>query len=119
MKYIIINCPQCKQSLKVAADAIGQSIECPTCQLNFTISTPPPLPQQKQPSRPTSASNRKTPPALSNHCIRVVVTDIKIPFWSLVTFMVNLGCASIPAIIILWMLRSLLAAFISGLMAAS
>jgi len=116
MKDIIFACPRCKQALKVAPDEVGQSIECPTCKLDFTIPTPTPLSQQKQPSQPTSDSHLKTPPARSTDSIRVVVTDIKIPFWSLVTFMVNLGVASIPALIILIFLWDMFTAFISGLM---
>lgn len=32
---------------------------------------------------------------------RVVVTDIRMPFWSMVTFMVKWAVASIPAFIVL------------------
>ncbi|MGF7161809.1 hypothetical protein FHS85_003450 [Rhodoligotrophos appendicifer] len=34
----------------------------------------------------------------------VVVTDIKMPFWSMVRFLVKLAIASIPAMIILWLI---------------
>ena len=37
----------------------------------------------------------------------VVVTDIKIPFWSMVVLMVNWAIAAIPAVIILMLLAAL------------
>ena len=36
----------------------------------------------------------------------VVVTDIKIPFWSMVTLMVKWAVASIPAVIILFFIAA-------------
>jgi len=48
----------------------------------------------------------------------VIVTDVKIPFWSLVMLMVKLSIAAIPAFIILLLLGSvasmLLAALFGG-----
>ena len=44
----------------------------------------------------------------------VVVTDIDMPFWSMVSFMVKWSIAAIPALIILALFGSLLLAFISG-----
>jgi len=41
---------------------------------------------------------------------QVVVTDIRMPFWSMVTFMVKWVIASIPAFLILGMLWVLLMA---------
>ena len=45
----------------------------------------------------------------------VVVTDIRMPFVSMVVFMVKWAVASIPAIIILAILFSLIAGFMGGL----
>jgi hypothetical protein len=51
---------------------------------------------------------------------KVVVTDIKMPFWSMVWFMVKLAIAAIPAGIILFLIfllvRLLLAGFVVALM---
>jgi integral membrane sensor domain MASE1 len=44
----------------------------------------------------------------------VVVTDIRMPFWSMVTFMVKWAVASIPAIIILFVLGVILASILGG-----
>ena len=45
----------------------------------------------------------------------VVITDIKMPFFSMVIFMVKWVIASIPAFIILFILASILLGFIGGL----
>lgn len=44
----------------------------------------------------------------------VVITDIKMPFWSMVGFMVKWAIAAIPAIIILVFLGVTAMGFISG-----
>jgi hypothetical protein len=44
----------------------------------------------------------QTSPILS----KVKITDIDVPFWSMVKFMVKLAIASIPAVIILWILAA-------------
>jgi hypothetical protein len=46
----------------------------------------------------------------------VVVTDIRMPFWSMVWFMVKWVIASIPAFIILATIFGLLAGFVVALM---
>lgn len=45
----------------------------------------------------------------------VVVVDIKMPFWSMVTFMVKWAVAAIPAILIIAVLLVVLAAFFGGM----
>lgn len=45
----------------------------------------------------------------------VVVADIRMPFWSMVTFMVKWSIAAIPAIIILFVIGLILAAVVSGI----
>lgn len=45
----------------------------------------------------------------------VVITDIKMPFWSMVVFMVKWAIAAIPAIIILSLLGAILIGFLGGL----
>jgi|WetSurMetagenome_2_1015567.scaffolds.fasta_scaffold246647_2 hypothetical protein len=46
---------------------------------------------------------------------RVVVTDIRMPFWSMVTFMVKWAFASIPAIIILSCIFGIIMAVLAAL----
>lgn len=45
----------------------------------------------------------------------VVITDIKMPFWSMVVFMIKWAIAAIPAFIVLAILSALVMGFISGL----
>jgi len=45
----------------------------------------------------------------NNSVNEVKITDIKMPFWSMVMFMVKVAIASIPAIIILWIIFAVLA----------
>ena len=51
------------------------------------------------------------PPVTDRH--QVVVTDIQMPFWSMVTFMVKWSFAAIPAMIILFLVTFFLAALFS------
>ena len=46
---------------------------------------------------------------------KVEITDINMPFFSMVLFMVKWAIASIPAIIILWMLFVMFGGLIGGL----
>lgn len=46
----------------------------------------------------------------------VIVVDIHMPFWSMVTFMVKWSIASIPAILILVVLFAIIAAVLGGFM---
>ncbi len=45
----------------------------------------------------------------------VVVVDIKIPFWSIVVFMVKAAIAAIPAVIILTLVGSLVMTLLGSL----
>ncbi|NTV98506.1 MAG: hypothetical protein HGA70_05025 [Chlorobiaceae bacterium] len=49
---------------------------------------------------------------------RVVVTDIRMPFWSMVTFMVKWTFASIPAIIILSFVIGIIMAILTAIFGA-
>lgn len=45
----------------------------------------------------------------------VIVTDIKMPFWSMVVFMIKWAIASIPAIFILMIIFTVLAGLLGGM----
>jgi len=45
---------------------------------------------------------------------QVVVTDIRMPFWSMLVFMIKWAIAAIPAFIILAVLGGVAAALLSG-----
>lgn len=46
---------------------------------------------------------------------KVTIVDIKMPFWSMVVFMVKWTIAAIPAILILAVLVTMIAGFLVGL----
>ena len=46
---------------------------------------------------------------------RVVVTDIKMPFWSMVVFMVKWAIAAIPAFMLLGIIGAILAAVLRSM----
>jgi hypothetical protein len=50
--------------------------------------------------------------------LAVTVTDITMPFWSMVIFMVKLALASIPAIIILMFIFSLIGGVLTGILSS-
>jgi hypothetical protein len=52
---------------------------------------------------------------MANSSHEVVVTDIKIPFWSMVVLMVKWALAAIPAIIILIVIGSVLSMILGAL----
>lgn len=45
----------------------------------------------------------------------MVVVDIRMPFWSMVTFMIKWAIAAIPAVIILFLCGALLAGVLGGM----
>ncbi len=52
---------------------------------------------------------------MADNTQEVVVTDIKIPFWSMVVLMVKWALAAIPAIIILIVIGSILSIVVGAL----
>lgn len=44
----------------------------------------------------------------------VIVTDVKMPFWSMVAFMVKAAIASIPALIILGLIGAVIGTVLAG-----
>lgn len=107
-----IKCPRCKSKLEV--EALGDFVSCPSCSVEFKVeeshetkslihlfhpfteSQPyiaPVIEDNKTTSKPSS--DRTTEP---NY---VIVTDFRMGFLSMVTFMVKWAIASIPALMIL------------------
>ena len=52
----------------------------------------------------------------NNYVNRVSIVDIKMPFWSMIVFMVKASLASIPALIILAIIYAVLAAIFGGVL---
>jgi hypothetical protein len=51
----------------------------------------------------------------NNNVTEVSIIDIKMPFWSMVVFMVKAALASIPAFIVLGVIFSILGALFGGM----
>ena len=54
-------------------------------------------------------------PVENDNSTRVVVTDIRMPFWSMVVFMVKWAIAAIPAMLILIIFWFIIMALFSGM----
>jgi len=93
------DCPICKRSLEADEDLAGTDVQCPNCGRFIQIpgSTQPPSP----PPQPSAAAPTIRAQPTTSQPIQVVVTDIRMPFASMVTFMVKWAIAAIPAFIIL------------------
>ncbi|HMP77744.1 MAG TPA: hypothetical protein PKE12_15720, partial [Kiritimatiellia bacterium] len=111
---MIFNCPQCQQSLDIDDVHAGRDIQCPACGRYITVpgaapSAPPIVPdgliEQSRSNIPNF--NRNTP-----QDVRVV--DVKMPFGSMVIFMIKWALAAIPAMIILVLLYFLVMGMILG-----
>jgi hypothetical protein len=66
----------------------------------------------------TPHSTRPIEAIRSGGPIEVTVVDVQVNFWSLVTFLVKLAFAAIPAAIIIFGIWLFLGAFLGGLLAA-
>ena len=107
-----IKCPRCKSQLEV--DAIGDFVSCSSCSVEFHVEEsqktkslienfhpfeeskpyiPPVLPENQKISKPSTER--------TNEPTYVIVTDFRMSFMSMVTLMVKLGIAAIPALMIL------------------
>jgi len=51
----------------------------------------------------------------NNNANEVNIVDIKMPFWSMVAFMVKAAVASIPAMLIITIIFGILSMFLGGL----
>ena len=118
---ITFACDKCGQSLTVEEAGAGMTIDCPNCgkptyvpskstppaekpvvsvagvTANVAVdqSLPPAILSVSPSPKTTSRPNIPTQPA------RVVVTDIQMPFWSMVVFMIKWAVAAVPAFIML------------------
>ena len=113
-----ISCPSCKSKLEV--DAIGDFVSCPSCSAEFNVEesqkvksliektynppvldNPPTLDTKPVLNKVSKPSSVLTMPVRTNEPNYVIVTDIRMQFFSMVEFMIMWVFASIPALIIL------------------
>ena len=114
-------CDKCGQSLTVDEAGAGMTIDCPNCGKPTYVpsksTSPPETPNvpaavvtakavTSQNAPPAILSAAPSPQTTSRSNIppqpsRVVVTDIQMPFWSMVVFMIKWAVAAVPAFIML------------------
>lgn len=116
MADIDLTCPHCRQVAQAPAELAGQTAECPSCGKDIQIPSPSKAPAKTIPRKPAARSippphQTTQPPKTTNE---VVVTDIKMPFGSMVTFMIKWAIAAIPAFIILTILGWLVFGILIG-----
>lgn len=109
MAEIDVNCPYCGEQAKAPAKCAGKSAACPSCGKQIEIPAVSPTPQPSLLKRPaSSAAPTPCQPQSQPERIAVVLTDIKMPFSSMVVFMIKWAFASIPAGIIFGIIVAIL-----------
>jgi predicted Zn finger-like uncharacterized protein len=57
MAEVILNCPQCRRSLRVTDDLLGRLVKCPACGMTFTVSS-----GQRSSEQPAVTADAPVPP---------------------------------------------------------
>jgi predicted Zn finger-like uncharacterized protein len=60
MAEVILDCPQCRRSLRVTDDLLGRPVKCPACGMTFTV--PPGQRPSEQPPLALAAETAVPPP---------------------------------------------------------
>ena len=143
---ISFTCPGCQTAYTVDDTNAGMVTDCPECGIEVTIpsKTTKTAPRSaavdrrkttKTSPRSAAVDRRKTTKSASrsaapgrpqttavNRPESVVITDIKMPFGSMIVFMVKWALAAIPALILLFIIYSILfgifGAMLGGLVAS-
>jgi hypothetical protein len=110
------NCPKCGNLFK-GLDKIINPNYCKECEKSVHPFQSQPV-QNEQVEYNEQTNFEGKPPNTKNSTVfsnngslnEIVVTDIKMPFLSMVTFMIKWAIASIPAFIILFIMFSVVAA---------
>ena len=113
---ISFTCPGCQSAYTVDDANAGRVTDCPECGIEVTIPN-----KTREPVPSSSAVDRRKTTA-ANRPEAVVITDIKMPFGSMIVFMVKWALAAIPALILLFIIYSILfgifGAMLGGLIAS-
>ncbi len=114
MTEIPVTCPHCCEEARAPADAAGQTVDCPACGKSFNI--PPPTSTRSAPVQTRAAAAPPSPPQQLSPTGKqeVIVTDIRIPFGSMVVLIIKWTLAAIPAMMILAFLGFLVSAIFMG-----
>lgn len=95
------NCTHCQQSLEADETIAGREIQCPACGRFITVPEMSPAPPPVAPTEAPAAmlTGQSTDQESGNQ--DVTVTDVRIPFWSMVVLFIKASLAAIPAMIVL------------------
>ena len=105
-------CPHCQQSLETDDGEGGKSVQCPSCGRYILVPLATLPPTAKPPPSPTRTPQPVYMPEQPIPEVRVV--DVKMPFWSMVVFMIKWAIAAIPAMIILGLVYLLVVGSLLG-----
>jgi len=123
---ITFECDKCGQAMIIEESGAGATVDCSNCGNPTYVPTqsptePPPADEvvtespdgipATPPELPTSSLTTPPAPAID----RVVMTDIQMPFWSMVVFMIKWAIAAIPAALVLMSIFFILWLIIAGL----
>lgn len=104
------NCPVCNQSLEADDDIAGKDVQCPNCGRYIGVPDPgadkdaaPPSDSPKPPPAPASVplSVSKPKQIVPVTTPAVVITDIRVPFWSIFVLVLKVFAAGIMASLML------------------
>lgn len=111
----------CGKQLRASDKNAGRSFHCPSCGTDVIVPAPdgvdlgiatdfgpPPPAKEASPYQPPSAPIDPSRADYSTPAQRVIVTDFDMPFGSMVLFIIKWVLASIPAMLILWLLMVVL-----------
>lgn len=115
MTEMPVICPHCREEAYAPGDAAGQTVDCPACGKSFEISLPAsnrPPPLKRRAQTEFQQVPRQVPISAGKQ--EVVVTDIRIPFGSMVVLIIKWAIAAIPALVLLFVLGSIVSAIFIG-----
>jgi DNA-directed RNA polymerase subunit RPC12/RpoP len=136
MSEFTLACPECSNDILLTDEWIGHEAECPTCGQKFTVPKQTPVIKQVATKsafrKKTSTSQRKPKTTGQTQSTtkssqgtvnqqsptKVKVVDIEMGFGSMVVFIIKWTLASIPAMIILFLIVLLISLVFGGLLGA-
>lgn len=107
-------CPHCRGEARAPANAAGKTVDCPACGKQFSIPVPAPAHSGHVQAQATAIPPLPPRQQLPAGKQEVIVTDIRIPFGSMVVLIIKWALAAIPAMIILAVLGLLVSAIFMG-----
>ena len=97
MTDTIVTCPHCGVESKAPSKYARHHAMCPACGNDVNI--PPDAPAPTPPA-PIAFSTTQSPPLKPENVQKVAVTDVDIPFTSMVVLLLKWALAAIPAMMI-------------------